>query len=100
MDSTSIGFSATTFTFLFDIDECWVFTQFGWLERSILVLVSKNKTGAKFDFWNQNWNWVLKWDLILELDFFLNNFFVRLFLTLIGRLHKKVSWVIINIQYY
>lgn len=55
----------------FDIDECWVVTRFGWLEPSILVLVSKSRIGTKFDLWNQNWNWVLKWDLLLELEFFL-----------------------------
>jgi hypothetical protein len=53
-----------------------VVTRFGWLELSILVLLSKNQIGTKFDLWNQNWNWVLKWDLILQLDFFLNKFFL------------------------
>jgi hypothetical protein len=84
-----LGFKLPLLLFLFDIDECWVLTQFGWLEPSILVLVSKSQIGTKFDLWNQNWNWVLKWELILELDFFINNVFVKWFLAFIGRLHKK-----------
>jgi hypothetical protein len=41
-------------------------TQFGQIELSVLVSVSKIQTRIEFDFWNKNW--VKKLDPVLKLE--------------------------------
>lgn len=36
-------------------DQCWLGTQFGRIELSVLVSVSKIQTRIESDFWNKNW---------------------------------------------
>jgi hypothetical protein len=48
------------------LNECWPVTQFGWLESSIPVPISKNRTKTGFDIGNQNQNLFEKLDLVLE----------------------------------